>query len=570
MGTESIEAQASGNQTGLSVDEGETQQGVGEENGVGETPQPAWSMLFGDGGFLSVGAASILYMLSALSIMYGMATLIGPVLARSGVLGQTLPCIGALNLYEVALLCVLLAIVLLRKATADAVSLTVLVALFLMATGVALDTVANDSPSVATVVAMACVALAWVKLSLLRHHVALGLRQGLFSGACLVIGWSFLTAPALAYLLKYRDADVYVLRTVLQAGWFVMLTGTVLMFRKALRTGDGEARPATGTAFIRTHGMAWVFVALLVFACAIHQYALTYVFDVPWTFGDYLPLILVCSLIGLELLRGYGMRSPGLDVSLACAPLGATIVYAVAGAEAVPSWLALDMLWQPAVLTALTVVALIAFSFRAGRIWLIPVAGAYALAFLLLLGATPGDAATLNWHAVGAAVLVVLVVAGLALRDGRLLAAAVLLLALGAWSSDSLTAWSQRYPFSRLGVIGLTTGLGLTLVYIGFPERLPNWVGGASATLLTAMTIAIFNPETDLTFAFLAGAAVAGTGALAWRRTRNPWATIAPFIPLARTVYLSARPVTGWHFVALSFLLLAIGACTSLRRRPVS
>ena len=53
--------------------------------------------------FLRVSGSSALFCLSAISIMYGIAQMITPVMAQSNSLSKTLPCIGALNLYELAL-----------------------------------------------------------------------------------------------------------------------------------------------------------------------------------------------------------------------------------------------------------------------------------------------------------------------------------------------------------------------------------------------------------------------------------------------------------------------------------
>ena len=82
--------------------------------------------------FLSLTGGSILYCLSAASIIYGIGQIIGPSLAKSILLSQTLPCLLAINLYELALLAVLVIIVRFRNVTDDAVSLLILIALFLV------------------------------------------------------------------------------------------------------------------------------------------------------------------------------------------------------------------------------------------------------------------------------------------------------------------------------------------------------------------------------------------------------------------------------------------------------
>ncbi len=82
--------------------------------------------------FLSLTGGSILYCLSALSIIYGISQVMGYQLVKSSELSQALPFILTLNIYELALLGVMVTIVLWRNVTDDAISLLILVALFLI------------------------------------------------------------------------------------------------------------------------------------------------------------------------------------------------------------------------------------------------------------------------------------------------------------------------------------------------------------------------------------------------------------------------------------------------------
>lgn len=81
-----------------------------------QRPKGIWSQSLGQlfnslldnqdavGDFLSLTGGSILYCLSALSIIYGITQIIGPPLANSDVLRDILPCVFVLNGYELALL----------------------------------------------------------------------------------------------------------------------------------------------------------------------------------------------------------------------------------------------------------------------------------------------------------------------------------------------------------------------------------------------------------------------------------------------------------------------------------
>ena len=75
------------------------------------------------GRFLGLTGGSVLYGLSALSVVYGITQIVGPPLAKSGALADILPCVAVLNVYELALLAVLGLIVVWRKVTTIPVSL---------------------------------------------------------------------------------------------------------------------------------------------------------------------------------------------------------------------------------------------------------------------------------------------------------------------------------------------------------------------------------------------------------------------------------------------------------------
>ena len=121
--------------------------------------------------FLSLTGGSVLYCLSALSIIYGIVQIIGPPLAKSNVFSETLPSVLALNAYELALLGVLVLIVMWKNVTDDAISLVVLIALFLIATGMTLSTVVTSGPQACLYIGLACTILGIGKLYVMRRCI---------------------------------------------------------------------------------------------------------------------------------------------------------------------------------------------------------------------------------------------------------------------------------------------------------------------------------------------------------------------------------------------------------------
>ena len=110
----------------------------------------------------------------------------------------TLPCLTALNVYELALLGTLLFIVLRENITDDAISLVVLVALFMVGSGVALTCVSGTEPRPALLIGGIALALAVGKLLSLRAFAGLALRGPLLVGLLTLVAWNFLVGPLLA------------------------------------------------------------------------------------------------------------------------------------------------------------------------------------------------------------------------------------------------------------------------------------------------------------------------------------------------------------------------------------
>lgn len=165
---------------------------------------------------------SLLYSLSALSLICGLAKIIGPVLASEEALSRTLPCIAALNAYELLLLGVLLRIILWHNALRDAVTLVALVAVFLVASGITLATVANDAPATMLGVAILCLLLAAGKIFAMRHWLPLNMGYTILAGWLILLAWTFLAPALMAHAAQVRSAYAF---QIWNAGWLVIILG---------------------------------------------------------------------------------------------------------------------------------------------------------------------------------------------------------------------------------------------------------------------------------------------------------------------------------------------------------
>ena len=416
--------------------------------------------------FLRLNGTGILYALSAMSILYGMGRIIGPILATSGKLGETLPCFGALQGYELALFAVLLLIVLWRQKTRDTTTLMVLVALFLGASGITLATIANDGPVIAAVIGVACMTVAFGKLWVLRSKIGM-VCSGLFmAGLSALLVWNFLVSPYMALTLHREWPGSGQLRLVWLGGWHVMLFGAALLFVSALMVRTGGARRAGPEhPFLRSTGMAWVFALVLVGGTIVHQYALTYIFDVRFAAGDFLPVAVIVAAAALEIMRGYGVHGTKADMALALAPFA--LVFAVVREHVflvTPQW-GLGMLFQPWAVLALAGLALLVIAVRRREKVLAGIALLYApsprcwrrAAEFTVRTPIPGPCATCwlcscSWRRYSL---------------GQTRVCAVVFLAFAQGSRKASITWPSRYSRSRLDVFWpcLRGRLGLTSLF---------------------------------------------------------------------------------------------------------
>ncbi len=88
--------------------------------------------------FLDFTGGSLLFCLSAMFIILGIARVLGPALEQPTTFLEILPTLGVMHLYELCLLAALIFLVVWRNVTDDAVSLVVIAGLFLLSGGLML------------------------------------------------------------------------------------------------------------------------------------------------------------------------------------------------------------------------------------------------------------------------------------------------------------------------------------------------------------------------------------------------------------------------------------------------
>ena len=523
-------------------------------------PGPGWRDYWRKSG------ASILYCLSAFSIIYGITRIIGPILGTSDSLAETLPCVATLNLYEVCLLGVLVLIVLWRKVMDDAASLVILIALLLIGSGITLETIANDNPRVAPIVGGACLLLAVGKLLVMRRYASLDLRGAMLPGLGLLLIWNFLVPSVMAITLG-KDAGSEILRRGWQIGWLAVLCGGFIMLLYAVWTPTGRAREAhQNKAFLQAPGMAWVFALILLTAANVHQYALAYIYDLQYGFGDFLPSIVLLCFLGLEIMRCYGTKFRYGAMTLSCVPLVA-IMHTIARGSFGEEWsYSLEALWYPPVLLGITAVGLLRLSLRTRSRHLASVVPVYLLALVLTAEVSPEYPRILNWTAAGGMLSVILLALGFYYRNIPLVLAAAVILSVGLGHTAPVRGLANAHDQSLLGPICLFAGLAILIAYCIFNRGFPRWIAGIGALLLTGSVIYCSEGFAETNYPLLAAVACVILSGVVWFYTRDYTVAIILGGPLLAVMRLQKKKITGWHFVVLSFVLLATGTFISIRK----
>jgi len=512
------------------------------------------------GRFLSLTGGSILYCLSALSIVYGITQIIGPPLARSDALGDILPCVAVLNVYELALLAVLVLIVVWRNVTDDAISLVILVALFLVASGMTLGVVAPSGLNICLAIGIVSVVLGLGKLYVLRRYI--GLRIGAFSllGLTLILVWNFLGSSLMARPMMARAATDELRRSQWLLSWFVVIAGAALVFVEAASRKDARKDVRDHRrAFLHTPVMAWIFALVLLAAAGFHQYGVAYMFAIDYAEGDFIPLIAVMSLLLLEMIRSLGERSKTLDVMVACVPLGLTVLAVPNRMTVVPASISIEVISYPPVVLALSGLALLWTSIRRQCTWLRFVAIAYGLGVLLTMNLSH----EFNARLFGGGLIVVLLTSGVILRNVHLCFAGVVAATVGLGTTEVLAGFAKANHLTHAGAVLGAGALGIIALALAFGRRTP----AAYVTFGTLAAVAcIFDylPK-SLHWVDLAVIAVIGSlfAMLLWR-TRNAAPALILWIVVFPRAYLFVTKMSSWNFVVLSFLLLFLGAFVSL------
>jgi len=517
--------------------------------------------------FFQLNGGSILYCLSAVLIIYGVVKLMGPVFSAEGVLKDALPCILTLHLYELALLGVLVLIVS-RKVVDDAISIVILMALFLVGTSMAVGSVTDKGLAACFYIGLVSIAVAFGKFYVVRRYVRIPFRAMSLIGLGGLVAINYIGPVLMAQSVAIEPAQEPARRDLWLYLWLSMLIASGFVLIEALREKNPQQKQGNDRiAFLRTSAMVYVFALIVIIASGVHQYAMAFAFALERVLGDFVPVTTLAAFLLLEISRRWSKRFGFTEIAISCVPLATMLLAIQQKSVLASSEFGPGLLFYPPVLFGLTALAIGALGWYHRWKPFGIVAFAYILCVILTWGFSPEQPLELNFYACIGILVGAVILYGLFIRNPYICLAGIIILCSGLSFLDSFSKFAASYKVTEAGGLAGVFGLGTAVLYLLFGIRLHKAVRITSALCLAGFMFDYLQDYTHLRYLII----LLGTGLLAaglWLRTRDFLVISILWIPSLVRLYILAKRIAYWRFVILSFLLLGAGTFVSLLKRP--
>lgn len=511
--------------------------------------------------FFNLSGGSLFYCLSAVFVAYGIAKVMGPILSGEGALREVLPCIFTLHAYEVALLGVLVLIVS-KKVVDDAISIVVLIALFLVGTSIALGSVADKNISASFWIGLISIALALGKLFVMRRWAGIELKVLSVAGVVSLVACNYVGPVIMARAISVDPSQEVARRGLWMYLWAAMLIAGIIVLIEAMR---GKHQPAEQNerAFLQSPIMVYVFALILLSASGIHQYSMAFTFALERVIGDFVPVTLMGTLLLLEILRHSGKRFGLAEIIIGCLPL-AIMMFAIEEKSVLASReFGPGLICYPPVILAISGLSIGVLAFYRRWRGLIPVAAAYGLGVILTVGFSPEHPHDLNTHACAWTLVAALLVYGIVVRNQLIYLAGVVVLCIDLVQLDAFSVFVRNLHLTELGGLAGVSGLCCMAFYLLFGQRLHRAVQIFGAVCVAGFFYD-YLPGYIHWKDIIALLAIGCLMALLWFRRKDVPAMAILCVPLLIKLYILAKRLAYWRFVILGFLLLAAGTVASI------
>jgi hypothetical protein len=513
--------------------------------------------------FFSMTGGSLFYCLSAAFVSYGVVKLLGPVLAESKSLSDAFACIFTLHIYELALLGVLILIVC-RKVVDDAISLVMIMGLFLVGTSMVQGSVSDMNTKASLFLGLGGVGIALGKFYLMRRFVRIPFGMLCMVGLGILMVYNYLGPVLLAYSITVDPSHELIRRNQWLLVYLCMLAGVVLVIIEAMRVKLPENREENkAVPFLQRPVMVYIFALLLVALCGIHQYTMAFIFTLERGLGDYVPVFLVGSLLLIEIMRHCGKRFGIAEFAVSCVPFAVTMLAIYEKAFIDSGEIGPGLLCYPPAILLLSgsAVAVLALYHR----WypLLAVSILYGLGVVLTAGFTPEYPHDLNIKTCVGLLICALIIYGIIVRMPYICIAGIVVLCIGLGSLDSFPSYVEPYQLTDIGANAGLCGLGFMLIYLIFGKQLHKAVPIIGSLCLAGFIFDYLPANLDWRYmtAFI-GMAVIAT--LMWLRTKEIVGITILCMPFLIRLYILAKYLAQWRLVILGFMLLGIGTIVSL------
>ena len=509
-------------------------------------------------GFLAWPAASsLVFLLSAASLLGGVWGILAPGIDDSARIGERFAAVGILHLYQVALLAVGWLLCRWRGGNPDAIGIAVLVACFAIGSAAGLDTLATDRPLTTLALGFASLPLLGLGGWWLVRHVLGRMERSLAIAAAALCAWHALAPGWLGWSftadlddVAHRDPQGQWLSGLwLSAAVAAALLPVALLFAPAADRGQ---------PFLRRAGMRWVLILVLLVAGVLHLLLLDHAFSLERGVAACLMPLALALVAGNELRRRTWGDAPGWDLAAIAVPGLAALVASVTtgGGDAA----GMDVIATPA--AAAGAVGIAAFALGRTRPRMIDLGLGAALVAVLTTGAESGWNG-LRWNPFLLAAPVALVLLAVRHRRHEFALGAVIVAAYAVVMLPEVVLRLLALRLAPAAVLAVVGGGGVLALTVFLPRiqrplaRTAAWgfaLGAYHCCLREAS--ALHAPILGVGAVLVALGAVAGI--------RRDAVVLAPLaLPIAG---LLRHARLAWLGVGGAFALLGVGAWLSWRR----
>jgi hypothetical protein len=509
---------------------------------------------------------SLFYVASAGLVLAGIGQVLSPVLGKNELTPEHMMSLGSMFGYEMAVFGVMLLIAVWKKVYDDAISLTLVIALFLVATPIALNTVAAPYPELAIALGGVIFALALVRVGVISSRVVGGISPSVILILAVYLLVGAVWPGALGKMVAMHKGDGQIMPVWL-LGYGLVLGCSCLL--PAVLVPDGVQAADKGkwdtTAFLKTYGMRWCFTAVLGLGAVVQFYAMAWAFGLKVPGVLMLPGVLPMLVAGMVLARAYGEKMNAGMYILAGVPVAAVMVLGVFSARMPEDAGAMGMVLSPGTLLAClgAVITFLGYRMAPGARGLYAI-GPVTSALGLVIVARYFFEGDFGQAMAGMCLVGSLLWAGWVLRSAWPAVAGCAVAGAMAMGLAEMAGYHSPLAL-MLGV--LAAGMGMSGLVCVMGDK-----AGVKLTWLTLLTTSVSGfyiagvADAPTWMAVLAALMVPVSGVLIGLRTNYWLLAVLALVPGACLVRYMPAVGAGWVMLGGGFVLLGLGLVASLTK----